>query len=319
MLAAPSLGLAMADSLAAINLNHLLALDALLTEGNVTRAAKRVGISQSAMSHTLASLRRTFDDELLVRGRSGMQPTARALALAGPLRDALGGLRRVVDGDDGFDPALTTKELRIATADFVAATLGPAVVEALRREAPHATLTLRPLRMGELEAQLERGDIDLAIGPRVVAGASTITHTIAEHPFVCVVRADHPTVSRAPSLEEYMALDHLLVSPTGIGTAFVDEALAREGRHRHIACRVASFLVAPLVVARTDLVLTAPEGSARPFADALGLRLLPAPVEIPPLSLAMSYAARWQDDPCHRWFRRLVLRASAPEQAETPG
>jgi DNA-binding transcriptional LysR family regulator len=301
-------------SLSSMNLNHLVALDALLSEGSVAKAARRVGISASALSHTLATLRETFDDPLLVRGRDGMSLSPRAQQLAAPLREALRGIERILDQGPGFVPATTTRELRIATGDFVAARLAAELLAQMAARSPGAKLSVRPLDLSRCLDMLERGEVDLVLGPHLDAGESVEIEPWTEEPFVCCVRKDHPTVHGDEiDLDTYSSLDHILVSPTGTGSAWVDRALADRGFGRRVVCRVPSFLVAPMIVAESDLVLTAPRSAVAPFVAGLGLRLLAPPLELPALKLYASWHRRDTDDPGHRWFRTLI--ASGLEDA----
>ena len=306
-------------TLSSVNLNHMVALDALLSEGSVSRAARRIGVSPSALSHTLAALREMFGDPLLVRGREGMSLSPRAERLSGPLRKALRELERILDQEPGFDPATTTREFRVATGDFVAGRVVAPLLAAFAREAPEARISIRPLDVSRSLDILERGDVDLVLGPPLDGGESINVEPWAEEPFVCCVRADHPVVEgEAIELETYSSLDHILVSPAGTGTAWVDQALAERGSARRIVCRVPSFLVAPMIVAESDLVLTAPRSAVEPFVAGFALRLLESPVELPTLSLVSSWHRRDVDDPGHRWFRELIARGGGSTPPHRP-
>ncbi|MCA9615985.1 MAG: LysR family transcriptional regulator, partial [Myxococcales bacterium] len=144
--------------LARANLNQLVTLDVLLEVGSVTRAAERLGVTVSAVSHTLRALRETFDDPLLVRGRGGLTPTPRALALVGPLRTGLVTLDQALADDPRFDPSTSTREVRIATTDYVAVVLSPTLVPRLRAVAPRLSVNLVPLAEDAIEGMLERGE-----------------------------------------------------------------------------------------------------------------------------------------------------------------
>jgi DNA-binding transcriptional LysR family regulator len=297
----------MARPLASLNLNLLVSLDALLQECSVTRAAKLTGVTQSAMSHTLAALRDHFGDPLLARGGRGMELTPRARQLADPLRRALIELEQIVEAERHFDPANTTRQFRVVTGDFVAATLAPSLCRALARAAPHARLVIAPFDRRTLDTDLERGSADLAIGPRSAAGDELCRVTLRDDPFLCVVSADH-SLARADrlTLDDYTSYPHLLVSPTGSGAGIVDELLEARGRSRRVVCRVASFAIAPLVAARAGLLLTAPESSVLPHRETLGLVTFDPPLAIPPLRLEALWHPRNTMDTAHRWLRTLV-------------
>lgn len=304
----------MSNPLGAINMNLLVCLDALLGERNVTRAAQRVGISQSAMSHNLATLRSTLDDQLLVRSRDGLQLTPRAMSLVAPLREGLRMLEQVVAGGPDFEPKNTTRTFHIATADYLAAAIAPALMARFAAQAPGARLSMRPLVMGAIESALDDGDLDLVLGPRLQNGAAIMCRHLLADPFVCVMRADHPARTGDPptvSLDAYTAHPHVLVSPSGSGASAVDGALEQAGRSRVVACRVASFLAAPFVVARTSMLLTAPRGCVAPLVSSLGLVICPPPLDLPPLEVFATWHQRDHADPAHQWLREVVLAAAA--------
>ncbi len=303
--------------LPSINVNLLVALDALLIEQNVTRAASRVGISQSAMSHNLATLRGLLGDPLLVRGPSGMEPTPRALQIGPPLRRSLEALQASIQSNPPFDAATSHRKFCIATADFVAAKLATGLVAVVQEQAPEVELVLRPLEWKRSLERIEDPDIDLIIGPRVTSDIARQRHLFTEG-FVCVVREDHPTVREQLSLEQYVAAEHLLVSPAGRGTSAVDHWLDRQGLSRKIVLRVPWFMAAPVIVGRSDLVLTAVCSSVDDaLVQGLGLRRLTAPVEIDSVDVMMIWHVRNEDDPAQRWLRDRVVQCLAPAQSKS--
>jgi DNA-binding transcriptional LysR family regulator len=308
----------MADArLGAINLNLLSALDALLAEGSVTRAASRTGVTQSAMSHSLRQLREMLGDALLVRGPAGMVPTPRAVALREPVRRGLVELSRALAGGT-FDPATAKRTLSITAGDFFTVLLLPPLLDILRREAPGLDLVVRPTD-GSREADLlEAGEIDAAIVVAIADRATLRRLRLFTETFVCVVRKDHPEVGETLTLETFVRLPHALISPRGSGPTFVDEALLRQGLTRRIALRVPFFLAAPPIVATSDLVLTAPRRIAERFAAILPLRILEPPLSLAPFSVHLAWHERDDADPAHVWLRRAISRA-AETATGTPG
>ncbi|MBV1862782.1 MAG: LysR family transcriptional regulator [Nannocystaceae bacterium] len=301
--------------LSSINVNLLIALDALLSEQNVTRAARQVGISQSAMSHNLATLRGLLEDPLLVRGPGGMEPTLRAQRIGGPLKRALEALQESIQPHPPFEPRTSTRKFRIATADFIATQLATGLVQAVREQAPDVELILRPLEWKRSAAAVDDPDIDLLIGPR-------ISHEVARQEFlftegfVCVVRQGHPTVGEALSLEQYVAAEHILVSPTGSGTSTVDDWLDRRGLSRKVVLRVPWFIAAPVIVGRSDLMLTAVHSSVDDLlVEGLGLRRLASPVDVEPVAVMMTWHVRNNDDAAQVWIRDMVSRCLVPQSS----
>lgn len=305
--------------LRALNLNLLLALEALLQEVNVTRAARVAGVTQPAMSRSLAQLRDLMGDALLVRVGNEMRLTPRAERLWPALSRALGDLERLVIEGQAFDPQLASGELRVATGDYLAALLGPPLLGLLGREAPRLALRVEPLDVRHIARTLEEG-ADIAIGPKVPVEGGVASEALFEDRFACLVRADHPVVGARLSLRRYLALSHVVISPTGAGQSVADRRLL-EGGHapRRIVARVPSFLVAPLYVAETDLVLTAPACSLRSAARWLPVRVVRAPLDLEPLEMRMYFDRRRGDDPRLTWLRQAVVRAWTAATAAAQG
>jgi DNA-binding transcriptional LysR family regulator len=290
-----------------MNITDLTALRALLAEKHVTRAAKRIGITQPAMSHALNRLRATLGDPLLVRTARGMQPTPRAEAMAQPLERAWRDLSAVLAPPEAFEPSRSTHKFVIATTDYVELVLLPSLCARLWREAPGVDLRFVSI-VARPDEDLAEGRVDLAIGPPGTLGTSGVrTQTLFDDSFVCVMREDHPLAKRKLSLDAFLALPHVLISPRGeTGSGIVDRTLARLGKKRRIALELPHFLVAAHLVRETDLVLTLATRVARELAPMLGLRTVAPPVEIAGFAMAIGWHERRQADAPHAWLRRLV-------------
>jgi DNA-binding transcriptional LysR family regulator len=299
-----------------IDLNLLLALDALLAEVSVTAAARRCGVTQSAMSHSLAKLRAFLGDELLVRTPSGMSPTARARALAHPLARALAELRSVVSSGSAFEPRSTRRVFTVAVADYGSFVLMPALMRRLGVEAPSVEIVVRQFPSALAEA-LEEERIDLVISPAPEPRATLVAQKLFDDGFVCILRRDHPALRRASrrlDLETFTSLSHVQIAPRGNRGGPVDDWLARAGKTRHIALRIADFLVAPLVVAETDLVLTLPSRIAHVFARSHGLRVVEPPLDVPRVTMWQVWHQRRNQEPAHAWLRRVLSEVAAAER-----
>jgi DNA-binding transcriptional LysR family regulator len=299
--------------LAAIDLNALVVLDALLAERHVTRAAAKVGLSQSAVSHALARLRALLGDPLLVRGpRGALVATPRAEAIAPALRQALDGVRTAIRGEPRFDPATVRRSFRIGTGDYAELILLPRLVARLAREAPGVDLWVVPVP-DDTAAALAAGAIDLAIGvwgaPSWPAGL--YQRGLFDEDFRCVVRAGHPATAQRLTLARFCELDHLLVAPRGTPGGTVDNQLAALGRTRRVAVRVPHFLIAPHVIAASDLVVTIATRLARLYAEPLGLELIAPPLDLPPFTVSMVWHERAHHDPGHRWLRERLVEVGA--------
>jgi len=303
-----------------IDLNLLVALDALARERSVTKAAERAGVTQSAMSHTLRRLRELFDDPLLVRGRGGMVLTPRAEALAIPLRSGLVSLGRTLAEPQPFEPEHASRTFRIVSPDLFDALVLPTLLQRLAQQAPGVDLAVVPTAK-RLSDSLETGDVDLAIHP-VLLGPHPFDlgtqvdpelqrRTLFRDSFRCFVRNDHPAFSgrRRLTLKAYTRLNHILVSPGGEGPGVVDRILHAQGLERRIALRVPHFATALEVIAQSDLVLTAPSSLSQ-CSTASSLASHPTPLDLPEHAITMLWHPRFTEDPAHRWLRQLILDAT---------
>ncbi len=297
--------------LADVDLNLLLALDALLRERSVTRAGAALGLSQPATSHALAKLRELFGDELLVRRNHDMEPTALAESLIAPLRDLLGDVEELLWRGRGFDPATADRELAIALTDLVEATLVPAMLGRLPLSA-RLRLRLRPLGAELPERALADGDLDLAIGTMLSPPAAMRVTTLYRETFLGVVRRDHPCLAAPMTPAAFAALDHLLIAAPGDGPGVVDEALAAHGLERAVVLRMPHFLAAAPLVAASDLVCTLPARIARAAAAAgHAVIAFEPPIELPGFDVAMYWHPRRERDPAVRWLRDQARAAAA--------
>lgn len=301
-----------------MDLNLLLALDALLEERSVTRAAGRLGLSQPAASRALGRLRAALGDELLVRAGRALVPTPRAVAMRPELRGALERLGAAVGGAPAFDPAVARRTFHLATADYGMAVLLPPLLARLTAEAPHVDLLIHP-QSGDQEAALAEGRLDLLVVPRRGAARGLVWTRLIADDFVCLVRSGHPAVGRTLSLARYVELGHVFVAPAQQPTSVVDEELARRGLSRRIAVRLPSFLAAGQVVARTGLVATLARRVAELAIGQLPVRIVPVPLELPRLTVSAAWHERVRRDPGHAWFRRLVAESARGLERGEPG
>ena len=297
------------SALAGIDLNLLLVLDALLATGSATRAAERLSVSQSAVSHALSRLRQSLSDPLLVRTPHGLVPTPRAEALAPTLHRLLAELGQAVTGAAVFDPQTAQCSFTIVMSDYVSLLLMPPLMERLQAEAPGIEVLVLSIQ-GEEFAALERGEIDLTIGRVFPARQGFYQQALFGDRLLCMVRSPGPARQKTLPLREYLKRGHVLISPQGQGPGIVDLALAEKGLSRRIMLRVPYFMAAPLIVARTDLVLTVPERVAQLITEILPVRLLAPPLELRNFNMVQVWHARHQQSPRHVWLRRLIAEVS---------
>jgi DNA-binding transcriptional LysR family regulator len=291
------------------NLNLLLALDGLLSQRSVTAAAKRVRVTPSAMSHSLSELRHLLGDPLLVRSGRGMVLTPRAEALVSPLHTLLMDAERLLAGGATFDPATTARRFVIAAPDFLATVLMPALLDTAAREAPGTSLEIVPSSRRGNAWLLETGDVDLALGAIVDEAPGIRRMDLLTEGFACAARKGHPNIDGALDLDTYVQTPHLLITlGDDTGPTWVDQALTKLGRKRHVAARVRYFMAAPLIVARSDLLLTAPSMLIRYFAELVPLQVLRPPIDLPTFPEEAYWHQRFDEDPAHTWLRNLVKK-----------
>lgn len=307
--------------LGTFDLNLLLALDALLTERSVTRASARIGITQSAASHALSRLRKLTGDELLVRGRDGMLPTVRAEAMGAPLRRALDDIRGTLSPPPAFDPKTARLRAFIGTSDYAELVLLPGIMARLGREAPGVELRVVALR-DEPGADLASGKLDVVLMPPLPSedGPSIRRRQILEERFVCVARREHPLAKkRTLTLSRFAGASHALISPWGMEGGFVDDALARLGLQRRVTVALPHAMVAPHLVASSDLLLTMAERVARVLAPPLNLVVIEPPPELllTGFAISMMWHERTHSDPARRWLRDAIVTEAA-ERSRTP-
>jgi DNA-binding transcriptional LysR family regulator len=297
-------------NISGVNLNLLVAFDALYSEQSVTAAARRTGVTQPAMSNTLAQLRALFDDALFVRHRTGLHPTARAKELAEPIRQGLKLLESALSAPR-FEPATSERRFVIAASDYVELVLLPALLRRLDKVAPRVRLQLKPWSLHEAPAELARGELDLMLGFYDKLPPHHHEQLLFEDEYVCVVRRRHPTVKTRLSLTQYLALSHVLVSSRSDSPGSVDRALAALGKKRSIGARVSHFMTVPVLVSQTDFVAALDRRVAQVFAVPLGLKLFPPPLKLPKGSVGQVWHEQQHSDPAQRWLRQLIADVAA--------
>lgn len=289
-----------------LNLNLLPALSTLLDERAVGRAAHRMGVSQSAMSHSLARLRELLDDPLLVPQGRGMALTPRAKEIAAALPAALEHLRDALTGPSDFVPRTAEATFTIATFDYFELTTLPSLLAHLAAHAPAVRLHIQRLTPASFVA-LREGEIDVILGGPAPAPAAGIRGLeLYRDPFKVIARHDHPGVGRRLTLQAYLAYEHVLVRLEGRSEGAVDRALARHGYARRVGLSVPHFIGAPLAVARSDMLSTLAGGVASQARALLGVRMFEPPIEVPAAPITMWWPRAHDTDPARTWFRELL-------------
>jgi DNA-binding transcriptional LysR family regulator len=288
-------------NLRSIDLNLLVALDALLHERHVTKASERVGLSQPAMSNALGRLRGMFGDDLLVRTSSGMVPTPRALELAGPLRQLLRQVERVMASDSGFDPATSRRTFAIRMSDILACLMLPLLMA--RKPAP-ACLAFNILHLPPADTvdALERDEIDIAISMGLDHSNSIRSERLLADRMVCLMRKAHPIGGRRFTLKAFLGQPHMKVSMSPTDLRFVDDVLGQLGQKRTIALNVPHWLVVPHVLKQTDLLAVMPGHLAAALMDDR-LQMRELPFDSSPFEWKMYWHRRHDQSSASLWLR----------------
>jgi DNA-binding transcriptional LysR family regulator len=260
------------------------------------------------MSHALSRLRAHFGDSLLVPVGRELVLTELAKTLVEPVAEAVADLERVFQRPEPFNPKTSRRVFRIASTDNLEFYVLPRLAAILQKTAPG--VEVRACALGDdWIAALQKGEVDLKLGRKYPLPDSLESQELSHEQLACVARRGHPAPAK-PSVQAYARLDHLVVTPAASIPADpsgpIDKQLARQGLQRRIAMTVPHFLVAPFVVANSDLVLTAPERLVAPFIKSLGLRRLELPLKLPGYKLSQVWAARVRDDEAHRWLRATI-------------
>ncbi len=299
------------SSLAAVDLNLLVALHVLLEEQSTTGAARRMGRTQSAMSHALARLRETLNDPVLVRSGASMVPTPRALEIQAPLRDLLQNTNRLLIPPGTFSPVRSKRTFTLVTNDFLQAVLLPKLTHHLHTLAPDANLkVLHILSNREAANAMARGELDITT---MIRNIPTHLHSslLLEDDFVSLVAPNHPFTGSHFDLTSFCAWPHVLTSPGGTKTSYLGKMLTQHGLERRIALIVPHFLIGPRLLHGTHRILSLPRSAASILGPENHLRTVEFGHESPRFQVHMTWHERVQHDPAHTWFREQI-RQSCP-------
>ncbi|MEO0798064.1 MAG: LysR family transcriptional regulator [Pseudomonadota bacterium] len=294
-------------NLSGFDLNLLMVFNALMAERHVTRAAERIGMSQPALSNALGRLRYHLKDDLFVRSRAGMQPTPRAMELAEPIRAALEQVEGALTAPT-FDPVTADRQFVVGLTDYAVITLFPSLMAHLQSEAPGIRLRLIA-HGGHTLKMLDDQVIDFGITALTVVPPAYGSVTLVDEGYVLLMRRGNSLMKGRLTLKRYAAARHLLMSPRGDATGFVDANLAEHGLMRTVAVTVSNFSAAPPLIAASDLVMACPKQIAEHYAPLYDLGVRPAPFQGPRefataiLVWHKSYGAH----PAHDWLRETLV------------
>lgn len=307
------------NDLRRIDLNLLVIFQALMQEGNVTRAAAKLSLTQSAVSAALARLRGLFGDPLFERSRTGMLPTWRALEISGRLGPALASISDVIFEGTEFEPTQSTRILHLAMSDDLELVIAPWL--ALRKEQLGWTVDFAIHQTNSTlwreAAESPRNDIVLVMTPAQIP-AEFHAETILNGGYVCLYNPDLLEFSTPITYDEYVSAKHVRVS-YDVQRGWVDDQLAAKGHKRKTLCSISHFSALPTLLARVPAVATFPEYAARAVADSTGLQLSPAPVQAPLFTISAIWTTRVDGAPENAWLRKLLAEFSGELRARTLG
>ncbi len=281
-----------------------------MRERSVSKAAQKMFITQSAMSHVLHRLRQQLDDPVLVKTSHGMQPTERSLALIDPISKLLRSTEQLLTPPAHFEPASSQRRFVLAATDYLELLLIPPLINRIMSLAPGIDIHVQRTGPSFPVDSLESNSIDMVLGFEVVLSppAQFTYSRLFDDKMACLVRKDHPLANEQPfDLEKYLTANHLLISRTGSNLGLIDAWLAKKQLDRRIGLIVPHFLSAPLIVAQTDLVLSLPLRVAQQFKSFAPLKILPLPIELPNFNLIMIWHPLRDKDPGHAWLRSQIL------------
>jgi DNA-binding transcriptional LysR family regulator len=300
--------------LAGVDLNLLVVLRELLRTKSTTRAARRLGRTQSAVSHALARLRALLDDPLFVRSGAGLRPTSFAEGIEASVGDLLARAEAVFSGGvaggvAGLDPRALARTFAISTTDYAEVLILPPLLARLRREAPLVDLVMS-FYGDDVERAIQAREADLSFGTRFRAVSGIVEEPAGDQEMRVVVRKGHPATRGKLDAARFASFDHALVAPRGFPGGVVDAALEALGLRRRVVLRLPHFVAAAFVVAGSDLVVTLPRSFAEHMARQTPLSVLPVPVALAPFRFVVAYSTTVVADPAHAWFRGVFLEVA---------
>jgi LysR family transcriptional regulator, nod-box dependent transcriptional activator len=289
-----------------LDLNLLVALDALLTERNLTAAARNINLSQPAMSAAVARLRSFFKDDLFVmRGRE-LAPTSLAESLAAPTREALLHIQLTIASRETFDPAKSDRRFRVVVSDFMTILFFRKIIEQVARQAPGVTFELLPFD-DQPDEPLRRGEIDFLIFPEIFLPPGHPKMTLFDETMVCVGCRSNRQLAGKLTFERYMSMGHVMTRFGKTRKPSIEEWLLLEhGVKRRIEVAVQSFSMIPQLLLGTERIATMHRRLALYFAKTMPLRIVKLPMSLPPFAEAIQWPALHNSDPASLWLRSIV-------------
>lgn len=291
-----------------LDLNLLRVFEAMLEHQNVTLAARQVGLSQSALSSALGRLRRNYGDPLFVKTRGGMLPTARALEAGDKVRAALALVRASTAGPAAFDFTATRRPVRFYMTDVGEVVFLPALMKRLTQLGAAVRIETAQLPTDQVARGLATGDVDLAAGYLGSLPKGVLRAPLFREHYVCMSSRNHPIAHEGRlTLKTYLAARHVLIDSLGSGHRAIERLFERRGLALNVALRVPHFMVVPMILADTDLLVTMPSRAAEALASMTPVDIHPLPVRMPAFDVALHWHQRFGEEPAVAWMREQMI------------
>ncbi len=291
-----------------IDLNLLIVFDSVMRERNITLAARRLGLSQPALSNALSRLRRTLGDPLFVRTGHGMEPTPYAERLAGPIRNARNLIDDALCVGTAFEPAKSNRIFTFYMTDIGEIVLLPPILRYLHKQAPQVGVKVVRIPQFGVHEAMATGEVDLAVGLFPTLQTGFFEQVLYRDNFVCIARRDHPMIGNSLTQKQFSEVPHVLVASTGTGhDVVIENVMAAQQVKRSIALTVPDFVVLPTIVGQTDLIVTIPARAARSFSNP-SIKSLKPPIKFPDIEIKQHWHERFHHDPANKWMRGVIAR-----------
>lgn len=295
-------------NLRSIDLNLLPVFVAIVEEGQLSRAAQRLGMSQPAVSAALQRLRVTLADALFTRSRTGLTPTPHARELYAQIHSGLQILAEALDSGQRFDPSSSERQFSIVAVDyFESMMLGP-LISLLREHGEGLGVRVEP-QHGDWMRRLLDAEVDFGLDTQMPEDDRLAAEAISEETLAVVVRRGHPDIQGSVSLKQFLEAGHVVLPLRERRVLPLDQILGRPGWRRRIGAQVSQYANLLSVASNTDLIATVPLRLAQSFADHFALQVLPFPAPVPPVMIYLLWPKAMERDPAHQWFRRLIVES----------
>lgn len=290
-----------------VDLNLFVVLETIYSEGTITRASRKLSLTQPAVSHALRRLRDLLKDPLFVRQGASMVPTPLTRSLITPVRQALQTLESSVSENQQFDPRITERSFVIGLPDAFEAIALPALIQHLQEAAPFLDIATLRIDRRDIETELTAGTLDLALDVPLSVSNSIRQQLLFQDRLIVFARDHHPRIKETLDLADYLRQRHIIVTTRRKGLALEDFELHRAGHYRHIGLRCQHYFAACRVVSQSDLLLTMPERYARVVNAQFHNRIFAFPVLTQPFGVHLYWHQNVDSDPANRWLREQIV------------